>query len=65
MYHDTHYVTGIRLWDRTPFPMIVRDFQSVISKEAREQILERLRENFPRQFMACVGGGSNAMGTVL
>ena len=45
-----------------PFPMIVRDFQSIISKEAKEQIL--LKEGkLPDVVMACVGGGSNAMGT--
>ena len=44
-----------------PFPMIVRDFQSVISKEAREQILEK-EGKLPTAVMACVGGGSNAMG---
>ncbi|HBG84237.1 MAG TPA: tryptophan synthase subunit beta, partial [Erysipelotrichaceae bacterium] len=45
-----------------PFPMMVRDFQSVISKEAREQILEK-EGKLPDVVMACVGGGSNAMGT--
>ena len=44
-----------------PFPMMVRDFQSVISKEAREQILE-YEGKLPTAVMACVGGGSNAMG---
>ena len=44
-----------------PFPMIVRDFQSVISKEARKQILE-YEGKLPTAVMACVGGGSNAMG---
>jgi tryptophan synthase beta chain len=44
-----------------PFPMMVRDFQSVISKEAREQILEK-EGKLPTAVMACVGGGSNAMG---
>ena len=42
-------------------PKIVRDFQSVISKEARQQILE-LEGKLPTAVMACVGGGSNAMG---
>ena len=45
-----------------PFPMIVRDFQSIISKEAREQILEK-EGKLPSAVVACVGGGSNAMGT--
>ena len=44
-----------------PFPMMVRDFQSVISKEAREQILE-YEGKIPTAVTACVGGGSNAMG---
>lgn len=44
-----------------PFPMMVRDFQSVISKEAREQIIE-YEGKLPTAVMACVGGGSNAMG---
>jgi tryptophan synthase beta chain len=44
-----------------PFPTIVRDFQSIISKEARKQILEK-EGKLPDVVMACVGGGSNAMG---
>ena len=44
-----------------PFPMIVRDFQSVISQEAKAQILEK-EGKLPTVVMACVGGGSNAMG---
>ncbi len=58
--HDTHYVLGSVMGPH-PFPMIVRDFQAVISKEAREQILE-LEGKLPTAVMACVGGGSNAMG---
>ena len=58
---DTHYVIGSTMGPH-PFPMIVRDFQSVISKEARAQILER-EGRLPDVVMACVGGGSNAMGT--
>lgn len=57
---DTHYVLGSVMGPH-PFPMIVRDFQSVISKEAREQILER-EGHLPATVIACVGGGSNAMG---
>lgn len=57
---DTHYVLGSVMGPH-PFPMIVRDFQSVISKEAREQILE-YEGKLPDAVMACVGGGSNAMG---
>ena len=57
---DTLYVLGSVMGPH-PFPMIVRDFQSVISKEAREQILEK-EGRLPTAVMACVGGGSNAMG---
>ncbi|MCH5315170.1 MAG: tryptophan synthase subunit beta [Eubacterium sp.] len=57
---DTLYVLGSVMGPH-PFPMIVRDFQSVISKEARQQILE-LEGKLPTAVMACVGGGSNAMG---
>ncbi|MGN0362700.1 MAG: tryptophan synthase subunit beta [Bilifractor sp.] len=58
---DTHYVLGSCMGPH-PFPTIVRDFQSVISKEAREQILEK-EGRLPDVVMACVGGGSNAIGT--
>ncbi len=58
--NDTHYVLGSVMGPH-PFPMIVRDFQSIISKEAREQILEK-EGKLPSAVMACVGGGSNAMG---
>ena len=57
---DTLYVLGSVMGPH-PFPMIVRDFQSVISKEAREQIL-KIEGKLPNVVMACVGGGSNAMG---
>ncbi len=57
---DTLYVLGSVMGPH-PFPMIVRDFQSVISKEARAQILEK-ESRLPTAVMACVGGGSNAMG---
>lgn len=57
---DTHYVLGSVMGPH-PFPTIVRDFQSVISKEAREQILEK-EGKLPAAVVACVGGGSNAMG---
>lgn len=57
---DTHYVLGSVMGPH-PFPMIVRDFQSVISREARAQILER-EGSLPAAVVACVGGGSNAMG---
>jgi len=58
--HDTHYVLGSVMGPH-PFPMIVRDFQSVISREAREQIL-KAENKLPAAVLACVGGGSNAMG---
>jgi len=58
--HDTHYVLGSVMGPH-PFPMIVRDFQSVISREAREQILAK-EGKLPSAVIACVGGGSNAMG---
>lgn len=57
---DTHYVLGSVMGPH-PFPTIVRDFQSIISREAREQILD-LEKRLPDVVMACVGGGSNAMG---
>ena len=59
--YDTHYVLGSVMGPH-PFPMIVRDFQSIISKEAKEQILEK-EGKLPSAVVACVGGGSNAMGT--
>lgn len=58
---DTHYVLGSAMGPH-PFPTIVRDFQAVISKEIKEQILE-LEGRLPDVVMACVGGGSNAIGT--
>ncbi|GKH32598.1 tryptophan synthase subunit beta [Muricomes sp. OA1] len=57
---DTHYVLGSVMGPH-PFPMMVRDFQSVISQEARQQILEA-EGRLPSAVLACVGGGSNAMG---
>lgn len=57
---DTHYVLGSVMGPH-PFPTIVRDFQAVISKEAREQILE-MEGRLPDAVLACVGGGSNAIG---
>ncbi len=58
---DTLYVLGSVMGPH-PFPMIVRDFQSVISKESRQQILEA-EGKLPDAVVACVGGGSNAMGS--
>ena len=57
---DTLYVLGSVMGPH-PFPTIVRDFQSVISREARAQILEK-EGKLPDVVMACVGGGSNSMG---
>lgn len=57
---DTHYVLGSVMGPH-PFPMMVRDFQSVISREIRQQILEK-EGRLPTAVLACVGGGSNAMG---
>lgn len=57
---DTLYVLGSVMGPH-PFPTMVRDFQSVISKEARQQILEK-EDRLPNAVVACVGGGSNAIG---
>jgi tryptophan synthase beta chain len=57
---DTHYLLGSVMGPH-PFPMMVRDFQSVIGKETREQILER-EGKLPEALVACIGGGSNSMG---
>ena len=57
---DTHYVMGSVLGPH-PFPQIVRDYQSVIGLEAKEQHLEK-ENRLPEAIVACVGGGSNAMG---
>jgi tryptophan synthase beta chain len=58
---DTHYVLGSVMGPH-PFPMIVRDFQSIISREAKAQIKES-EGCLPTAVMACVGGGSNAIGS--
>ncbi len=57
----THYLIGSAVGPH-PYPMLVRDFQSVISREARAQILEA-EGRLPDYVVACVGGGSNAIGT--
>ena len=57
---DTHYCLGSVMGPH-PFPMIVRDFQSVISKEIKQQLLEK-EGRLPDAVIACVGGGSNAIG---
>ena len=58
---DTHYCLGSVMGPH-PFPTIVRDFQAVISREIKQQIMEQ-EGRLPDVVMACVGGGSNAMGT--
>lgn len=57
---DTHYVLGSVMGPH-PFPMIVRDFQAVIGREAKEQ-MRKAEGRLPDAVIACVGGGSNAMG---
>lgn len=57
---DTHYVLGSVMGPH-PFPMIVRDFQSVIGKEIKQQLIEK-EGRLPDMVLACVGGGSNAIG---
>jgi tryptophan synthase beta chain len=58
--HDTYYMIGTAA-GMHPYPEMVRDFQSVMGKEARQQILE-MEGRLPDAVMACVGGGSNAIG---
>ncbi len=58
--HDTFYIIGTVAGPH-PYPAMVRDFQSVIGKEAREQMMER-EGRLPDTLVACIGGGSNAMG---
>ena len=57
---DTHYIIG-SVVGPAPYPRLVRDLQAVIGRETREQILERVGR-LPAAIVACVGGGSNAMG---
>ena len=59
--NDTHYVLGSCMGPH-PFPTIVRDFQYVISRETKEQIMEK-EGRLPDAVLACVGGGSNAIGS--
>lgn len=59
-FESTHYLLGTAAGPH-PFPSMVRDFQSVIGKEAREQIMQA-EGRLPDSIVACVGGGSNAMG---
>src|SRR5438045_6641420 len=58
--NDTHYIIG-SVVGPAPYPRMVRDFQAIIGAEARAQMLERAGR-LPRSVIACVGGGSNAMG---
>jgi tryptophan synthase beta chain len=58
--HDTHYIIGSTVGPH-PYPTLVRDLQSVIGRETRAQVLE-LEGRLPTDVVACVGGGSNAMG---
>jgi tryptophan synthase beta chain len=58
--NDTYYIIG-SVVGPAPYPRMVRDFQSVIGREARSQMLERIGR-LPKTVVACVGGGSNAMG---
>ena len=60
---DTHYIIGSTVGPH-PYPDIVARLQSVISKEIRSQILEKEGRDYPDYLIACVGGGSNAAGTV-
>lgn len=57
---NTHYIIGSVVGPH-PYPMMVRDFQSVIGREAKQQILKK-EKRLPDYLVACVGGGSNAMG---
>jgi tryptophan synthase beta chain len=57
---DTHYIIG-SVVGPAPYPRMVRDFQAIIGVEAREQVIQRVGL-LPRTVVACVGGGSNAMG---
>src|SRR5439155_7518406 len=56
----THYILGT-VYGAHPYPLMVRNFQKIIGEEARKQILEK-EGRLPDVLIACVGGGSNAMG---
>jgi tryptophan synthase beta chain len=58
---DTHYIIG-SVVGPYPYPEMVAQFQSIISLEARQQLLEKTGSELPQYVLACVGGGSNAMG---
>ena len=57
---DTFYIIGTAAGPH-PYPMLVRDFQSIIGNETRKQIIE-LEDKLPDTLVACIGGGSNALG---
>ncbi len=57
----TYYLIGSTVGPH-PYPMLVRDFQSVIGKETKEQFIKQTGKDLPNRLVACVGGGSNAMG---
>ncbi|MBN9289101.1 MAG: tryptophan synthase subunit beta [Gammaproteobacteria bacterium 39-13] len=59
-YNDTHYILGSVVGPH-PFPTIVREFQKLIGEEAKSQIIDKIGQ-LPNKVIACVGGGSNAMG---
>jgi tryptophan synthase beta chain len=59
--HNTYYLIGSVVGPH-PYPMMVRDFQSIIGHEIKQQMLE-ISNGLPNAIVACVGGGSNAMGT--
>jgi tryptophan synthase beta chain len=61
-FKNTHYVIGSVVGPH-PYPVIVRDFQSVIGKETKRQIL-KYEKRLPDYLIACVGGGSNSIGTI-
>src|SRR6202012_6244689 len=58
---DTHYIIG-SVVGPFPYPEMVAKFQSIISEETKKQLLEHTGNQLPQYVMACVGGGSNAMG---
>lgn len=61
--HDTFYIVGSTVGPH-PYPDIVARLQSVISKELKQQLMEKVGRDYPDYLMACVGGGSNASGTI-
>lgn len=58
---STYYLLGSAVGPH-PYPMMVRDFQSIIGKETKKQFLQITKKNLPDRLVACVGGGSNAIG---